>query len=46
VAIRSVRGPEARHGLAAIVAAVDARPDLEPLLKKHLPELSLTEVPS
>jgi hypothetical protein len=46
VAIRSVRGPEARHGLAAIVAAVDARPDLEPLLKKHLPELSLEGVPA
>jgi hypothetical protein len=46
VAIRSVRGPEARHGLAALVAAVDARPNLEPLLKKHLPELSLAEVPA
>lgn len=46
VALRSVRGPEARHGLAAIVAAVEARPDLEPLLKKHLPELSLAEVPA
>jgi len=46
VAIRSVRGPEARHGLAAVVAAVDARPDLEPLLKRHLPELSLAEVPA
>ena len=30
VAIRSVRGPEARHGLAAIVAAVERVPSLEP----------------
>jgi hypothetical protein len=46
VAIRSVRGPEARHGLAAIVAAVDARPDLEPLLKRYLPELVLEGAPA
>jgi hypothetical protein len=40
VAIRSVRLPEARAGLAAIVAAIDARPELEPLVRRALPELS------
>ncbi len=41
VAIRSVRPAEARAGLAAIVAAVDARPEIEPLLRRALPELAL-----
>jgi hypothetical protein len=41
VAIRSVRLPEARGGLAAIVSAVDARPELEPVVGRFLPELKL-----
>jgi hypothetical protein len=41
VAIRSVRAPEARHGLAAIVAAVDRVPSLADQLAKYLPELQL-----
>ena len=39
VAIRSVRPPEARHGLAAIVAAVEAVPSLEPAVAATFPEL-------
>jgi hypothetical protein len=42
VAIRSVRIPEARAGLASIVSAVEAHPDLIPALGKHLPELQIT----
>lgn len=41
VAIRSVRPPEARAGLAAIVGAVEARPELAELVAKVLPELQL-----
>jgi hypothetical protein len=41
VAIRSVRLPEARSGLAAIVTAVDARPELEDVVARFLPELKL-----
>lgn len=44
IAIRSVRGQEARHGLAAIVAVVEARPQLEGLVRQHLPELVLEPV--
>lgn len=40
-AIRSVRAPEARAGLSAIVGAVAARPDVAPLVAQHLPELNL-----
>ena len=39
VAVRSVRGAEFRAGLAAVVAAVEARPELGPLVRQHLPEL-------
>jgi hypothetical protein len=39
VAIRSVRAPEARHGLAAIVAAVEKAPALEPAVLAAFPEL-------
>lgn len=39
VAIRSVRPPEARAGLAAVVGAVDARPELSDLVARVLPEL-------
>ena len=48
VAIRSVRPPEARAGLAAILSAVSARPELETTLARFIPELRLTpmEVPS
>lgn len=41
VAIRSVRSAEARAGLSAIQAAVARRPELEPLLARHVPELKL-----
>jgi hypothetical protein len=44
VAIRSVRPPEARAGLSAILSAVDARPDLESVLSRHIPELRLVPV--
>jgi len=42
VAIRSVRPPEARAGLSAILSAVSARPDLEATLARYVPELRLT----
>ena len=42
VAIRSVRPPEARAGLSAILSAVSARPDLEAMLARCIPELRLT----
>jgi hypothetical protein len=41
VAIRSVRLPEARGGLSAIVSAIDSRPELEPVVARFLPELKL-----
>ncbi|MGH7213258.1 MAG: hypothetical protein ACREIT_00535 [Tepidisphaeraceae bacterium] len=41
VAIRSVRLPELRAGLSALLAAVDAHPPLADALRKHLPELDL-----
>lgn len=41
VAIRSVRPPEARAGLAAVVSAVEARPELADLVARVLPELRL-----
>jgi hypothetical protein len=41
VALRSVRAPEAHAGLAAVVAAVEARPELEDAVRRHLPELDL-----
>ena len=44
-AIRSVRPPEARGGLAAVVAAVEARPELRAALARHLPELDLGPLP-
>ncbi len=39
VAVRSVRGAESRAGLAAIVTAMEARPELGPLVRQLLPEL-------
>jgi hypothetical protein len=41
VAIRSVRLPEARGGLSAIVRAVDRRPDIAALVARFLPEMQL-----
>ncbi len=41
VAIRSVRPAEVRSGLAALVGAVEARPELADAVRKHLPELKL-----
>ena len=42
VAIRSVRPPEVRAGLSAILSAVSVRPELETLLATCIPELRLT----
>lgn len=42
VSVRSVRPAETRAGLAAVVAAVEARPELGPMVAEHLPELKLT----
>jgi hypothetical protein len=42
VAIRSVRPPEARGGLAAIVGAVEARPELAAVVERVIPELVLS----
>jgi hypothetical protein len=44
VAIRSVRPPEARAGLSAILSAVSARPELESTLARQIPELRLAPV--
>lgn len=44
VAVRSVRGPEARAGLAAVMSLVDASPQLADSVRKFLPELKLEEV--
>jgi hypothetical protein len=41
VAVRSVRRPEARAGLAAVVSVLESRPELGDAIKRHLPELSL-----
>jgi hypothetical protein len=41
VALRSVRAPEARAGLAALVRAADRRPDILPLIGRYLPEVQL-----
>jgi hypothetical protein len=39
VAVRSVRPAEARAGLAALMAAVEARPEIGGLVRQQLPEL-------
>lgn len=44
VAARSVRGPEARAGLAAIVGVVEAQPQLAETVRRFLPELKFAEV--
>lgn len=40
-AVRSVRRPEARAGLAAVVASLALEPDLAEAVARHLPELEL-----
>jgi hypothetical protein len=42
VAIRSVRMPEVRTGLSAIVVAVEAHPPLADAVAKYLPEMQLS----
>jgi hypothetical protein len=42
VAVRSVRAPEMRAGLAAIVGAVEARPELADAVTRLLPELQIS----
>ena len=44
VAVRSVRGPEARAGLAAVVSLVTAQPQLTDAVRRHLPEMKFAEV--
>jgi hypothetical protein len=44
VAVRSIRAPEMRAGLAAVVSLVEARPELAAAVRKHLPELELEAV--
>ena len=41
VAIRSIRGTEVRHGLAAVAKISQARPDLDDQISKTIPELEL-----
>jgi hypothetical protein len=45
VALRSVRGPEFRAGLAGVVQLVDHQPDLGPAVTAAFPELRLHQVP-
>lgn len=42
IALRSVRAPEMRHALAAIVRLLDDHPDLASAVQQHLPELVLS----
>jgi hypothetical protein len=44
VAVRSVRGPESRAGLAAVVTLTEARPELTEAVRRHLPEMKFAEV--
>jgi hypothetical protein len=43
VAVRSVRGPEARAGMAAVVGVVEARPQLAEAVRRLLPEMRIEE---
>ena len=45
VAVRSVRGPESKAGLSAIMSIVEAHPELIPHINAQLPELRW-EIPS
>jgi hypothetical protein len=42
VAVRSIRKPEMRAGLAALARIATQRPELEPLISRELPELLMT----
>ncbi|MHB1562203.1 MAG: hypothetical protein ACYC61_32550 [Isosphaeraceae bacterium] len=42
VALRSVRAPERRSALAAVVRLVETRPEAEPIVRQWLPELQWT----
>jgi hypothetical protein len=42
VAVRSLRGPEFRAGLAGVVALGETRPELRPLIQKQFPELEMS----
>jgi len=44
VAVRSVRGPEMRAGLAAVVTLAEGRPELGQAVRRHLPEIKFAEV--
>lgn len=44
VAVRSVRRPEARAGLAAVMTLLAQRPELTSAVRRFLPELKWTEV--
>jgi hypothetical protein len=44
VAVRSVRGPESRAGLAAVVSLAEERPQLAEAVRRHLPEMKFAEV--
>lgn len=41
VAVRSIRAPELRSGLAAVAAVVERRPELTEAVRRHLPEFVL-----
>ena len=43
-AVRSIRGPEARAALSALLTLTAQKPELEPLIAKTLPELNLEAV--
>jgi hypothetical protein len=43
VAVRSVRGPEARAGLAAVMSVFELRPQLAEDIRRHLPEMKIAE---
>ena len=43
-AVRSVRGPEVRAGLAAVLSVVEAQPQLAAAIHRALPELKFEEV--
>ena len=44
VAVRSIRGPEMRAGLSAVMTLVSRRPELAALVKARLPELEFPGV--
>jgi hypothetical protein len=44
VAVRSVRGPESRAGLAAVVTLAEGRPELAEAVRRHLPEMKFAVV--